>query len=127
MGTLTENERVLPNASQMSRLLKRTLSPDRGKNTNKKTKKAKLETPTKKSPKKDAKKPPKKNKKEKTTPYSKESRSEMITETVGGFEPTSPLATIQKNHTELQRSKIDIIPQKTRAEDQQTQGAPSIL
>ena len=38
--TLTENERVLPNASQMSRLLKRTLSPDRGKNTNKKTKKA---------------------------------------------------------------------------------------
>ena len=46
--TLTENERVLPNASQMSRLLKRTLSPDRGKNTNKKTKKAKLETPTKK-------------------------------------------------------------------------------
>ena len=52
----------------------------------------------------------------------------MITEIVGGFEPTSPLATIQKNHTtELQRSKIEIIPQKTRAEDQQTQGAPSIL
>ena len=80
------------------------------------------------SPKKDAKKSPRKNKKEKTTPYSKESGSEMITETVGGFEPTSPLATIQKNHTtELQRSKIEIIPQKTRAEDQQTQGAPSIL
>jgi len=123
--TLTENERVLPNASQMSRLLKRTLSPDRGKNTNKKTKKAKLETPTKKSPKKDAKKSPRKNKKEKTTPYSKESGSEMITETVGGFEPTSPLATIQKHHTELQRSKIQIIPQKTRAEDQQTQGNPN--
>ena len=74
------------------------------------------------SPKKDAKKSPKKNKKEKTTPYSKESGSEI------GFEPTSPLATIQKNHTtELQRSKIEIIPQKTRAEDQQIQGAPSIL
>ena len=83
--------------------------------------------PLLRSPKKDAKKSPKKNKKEKTTPYSKESGSEMITETVGGFEPTSPLATIQKNHTELQRSKIEIIPQKTRAEDQQTQGAPSIL
>ena len=47
----------------------------------------------------------------------------MITETVGGFEPTSPLAAIQKHHIELQRSKIEIIPQKTRAEDQQTQGA----
>ena len=79
------------------------------------------------SPKKDAKKSPRKNKKEKTTPYSKESGSEMITETVGGFEPTSPLANIQKHPTELQRSKIEIIPQKTRAEDQQTQGAPSIL
>ena len=83
--------------------------------------------PLLRSPKKDAKKSPKKNKKEKTTTYSKESGSEMITETVGGFEPTSPLATIQKNHIELQRSKIEIITQKNRAEDQQTQGAPSIL
>ena len=74
------------------------------------------------SPKKDAKKTPKKNKKEKTTPYSKESGSEIITETVGGFEPTSPLAAIQKHHNELPRSKIEI-----RAEDQQTKGAPSIL
>ena len=46
--TLAENEYVLPNASQMSRMLKRTRSPDRGKNDSKKTKKAKLETPTKK-------------------------------------------------------------------------------
>ena len=51
----------------------------------------------------------------------------MITETVGGFEPTSPLADIQKHHTELQRSKREIIPQKNRAGDQQIQGVPSIL
>merc|ERR1712203_180438 len=32
---------------------------------------------------------------------------------------------IQKHHTELQRSKIEIIPRKTRVEDQQTQGNPN--
>ena len=42
----TETDYVLPNASQMSQILKREHSPD-GKKSTKKAKKAKLDSPTK--------------------------------------------------------------------------------
>jgi len=51
LQSTTETEYVLPNASQMSQILKRIHSPE-GKKSSKKAKKAKLDSPTKTSPKK---------------------------------------------------------------------------